>query len=262
MSLNFYSGCLFAGDYKEECLQAEKIGAVLGISWQQIGDWNCCGGTIVSQYDNRLALMLNYRNLMLSGKGDSDLVTLCPICCNRLKTTIYRRKKGDLEKENLFMPEGVANTKIYHLLEVLSQKIDLLKEKIKHPLAEIKAVPYYGCLLVRPPEVMGIEPFENPVLLDNMLSALGAEVLAWSSKTDCCGSFLNYSEELISACAVAKIIKEAVRVGASSIVTICPHCHRHLVNGQKLVNLYEDSNYNLQIVSYIELLAKALGIQA
>ncbi|MCK7507399.1 MAG: hypothetical protein MZV70_27400 [Desulfobacterales bacterium] len=66
--------------------------------------------------------------------------------------------------------------------------------KVVKPLAGLKPVSYYGCLLLRPPEVCEFENYENPFMLDKMMGAIGADVKNWSYKTDCCGGSLAISK--------------------------------------------------------------------
>ena len=61
----------------------------------------------------------------------------------------------------------------------------------------MKPVSYYGCLLLRPPEVCEFENYENPFMLDKMMGAIGADVKNWSYKTDCCGGSLAISKTAI-----------------------------------------------------------------
>ena len=65
-----------------------------------------------------------------------------------------------------------------------------LKEPVTKPLEGLKVVPYYGCYAVRPLDVVEPEDAENPMQMDRVLEAMGAEVLHWPYKTDCCGGSL------------------------------------------------------------------------
>ena len=80
----------------------------------------------------------------------------------------------------------ISGMDMFHIDELLSR----LKERIVKPLSGLKVVPYYGCLAVRPVEVVEPADPENPMQMDHILEALGAEVLSWPYKTDCCGGSL------------------------------------------------------------------------
>jgi heterodisulfide reductase subunit B len=59
------------------------------------------------------------------------------------------------------------------------EALKALKQKVVRPLKGLRVVPYYGCLAVRPVEIVEPEHSENPIQMDKILEALGAEVLSW-----------------------------------------------------------------------------------
>ena len=56
------------------------------------------------------------------------------------------------------------------LLRFLLKKLAIkkLQETFTHSLDGLKVVDYYGCLLVRPPEVTNFDDPENPTIMDNL----------------------------------------------------------------------------------------------
>ena len=78
---------------------------------------------------------------------------------------------------------------IFDLLGFLAQNqwVDKFKEKVVKPLKDLKAVCYYGCQVARPPAITGSKAPENPMEMEKIVEACGAEPLDWSHKTDCCG---------------------------------------------------------------------------
>ena len=117
-----------------------------------------------------------------------------------------------------------------HILEVLYQDvgIDAIKEKVQRPLEDLKVVTYYGCYLVRPPEVTAFDDPENPTIMDKIMEALGAEVIDWSYKVDCCGGSLSIVTPDIVEKLSGKIVYAASEAGADAIVTACGICQLNL----------------------------------
>jgi len=70
-----------------------------------------------------------------------------------------------------------------------------LAKKFTISLNGIKAVPYYGCLLIRPSEVCKFDNPENPTSLDDIIKATGAQCLPFTQKTKCCGGNLLMSKQ-------------------------------------------------------------------
>ena len=112
---------------------------------------------------------------------------------------------------------------------------------------------YYGCFLVRPPKITGIDYPENTQLMDRLLDSLGAEVLDWSGKVDCCGGSLALSKKDIVVKLVGDIIDRAQSVGTEAIVTACPLCQANLETRQS-------SKEKLPLLYFTELMGVAMGI--
>ena len=70
---------------------------------------------------------------------------------------------------------------------------------------------YYGCLLVRPPEVMKFDDPENPTSLDRLVTAMGGESLDWPGKVDCCGGGCNLTRTDV----VVKLTESIIEMAAS-----------------------------------------------
>ena len=72
----------------------------------------------------------------------------------------------------------LAGMDLFNIDEVLSK----LKQTVVKPLEGLRVVPSYGCLAVRPVDVVEPEDPENPMQMDHVLEAMGAEVLNWPYK--------------------------------------------------------------------------------
>ena len=113
---------------------------------------------------------------------------------------------------------------------------------------------YYGCCLVRPPEITQFGDPENPRLMDDLMKALGAEVLDWSYKVECCGGDLALSRADIVTKLVGDICKAATEAGAAAIVTACPLCQANL-------DVRQPGSEKVPILYFSELLGLALGAE-
>jgi heterodisulfide reductase subunit B2 len=68
----------------------------------------------------------------------------------------------------------------------------------------------------------------NPVTMDRILEAAGAEVLHFPLKTKCCGGSLTGTVPEAGLRLSYILLKEAVRRGADVIATVCPLCQFNL----------------------------------
>ena len=64
---------------------------------------------------------------------------------------------------------------------------------------------------------------ENPMQMDHILEALGAEVLSWPYKTDCCGGSLALTRTDLVLKLSRKLLDMALTVEADAMVTLVPH---------------------------------------
>jgi heterodisulfide reductase subunit B len=207
MRLSYYPGCSLHSTAKEYAESVEAICSELGIELSELSDWNCCGASAAHSIDRELSLKLCARNLEMA---EEALAVPCSAC-------YYNIKKAEEE-----LNRGV---KVMHILEVLHKELSRVREMAKRPLERIKVAPYYGCLITR---ANSFESREHPKSMDELLSAVGADVVSWSFKSDCCGASLSLSAPKVVTGLVERLINQAKRAGAECIATACPLCQVNL----------------------------------
>jgi heterodisulfide reductase subunit B len=129
-------------------------------------------------------------------------------------------------------------------------------EKVKRPLKGLRAVCYYGCLLTRPPQVTEAPHPENPTDMDELMAALGVEVLDWSYKTSCCGAAHSLTRPDIVLSLSGGLLEHAREAGADVMVVACPLCHSNLDARQFQMKLEQP----LPVLYFTQLMALALGV--
>jgi len=260
MKLAYYPGCSSEGSAIEYDLSTKKTARMLEIDLQELEDWNCCGASSAHSINQNLALTLPTRNLAIAQKFGLDVVMLCAACFNRHKMADYAlkndpEKRAMLEETVDFKYSG--DISILALLDVIANKIGLeqVKSHVKKPLTGLKAVSYYGCLLVRPPEITQFEDPDNPQIMDRILETLGAEPRTWSYSTDCCGGGLSLTKPTTAARMVSRLADRAQEAGAQAIVTSCPLCQINLEMRQS------KENTKMPIFFFTELIGLAFGLE-
>lgn len=258
MKYAYYPGCSLEATAREYDLSVRAVCSSLGVELAELPDWSCCGASSAHSTNRWLAHALAGRNLALAERAGLDIAVACPACYLRLKTTYKEMKDDPQQREELVnligMPyEARYNTR--HLLDIICNDIGLesVKERLTKPLVGLKLVSYYGCYLVRPPQVVAFDDPENPQSMDMLLDALGAEVRDWSGKVDCCGGSLSLSKREIAMQLVKEISEMAREAGAEAIVTACPLCHSNLEIRQARQN-------RLPIFYFTELMGLAFDI--
>lgn len=233
MRLSYYPGCSLAATSVEYDLSSRAVCRALDLELLELPDWNCCGATSAHSTNHLLSLALPARNLKLAQEVGLDVVVPCSACYNRLKYTDHVLRHDREEREKVEEAAGFSFTgevAVLSLLETVMTRAGLprVKAAVKKPLAGLKLVCYYGCLLVRPLEVCSFDDPENPLSLDKLMAALGADVIDWSYKTDCCGASLGLCRTGTANSLVGGILEMAAEAGAEAIVTPCTLCHSNL----------------------------------
>jgi heterodisulfide reductase subunit B len=197
------------------------------------------------------------------GQPGGKLVTLCAACYNVLKRTQdWLDTQGNetlRERVLAFVDEPYEQrVEVVHYLDVLKTDIGLeaLKAKVTKPLAGLKVASYYGCLMVRPKEVLSFDDPENPVVMDDLMAALGAEPVKFDFKAECCGGYLVVNRRDVAANASKKIVDNARAYGAEAIVTTCPLCQYNLDKPAR------EAGAGLPTFYFTQLLGLAVGLDA
>jgi heterodisulfide reductase subunit B len=256
----YYPGCSLQSMAREYDLSVRAVCSHLGIELAELPDWNCCGASSGHSTSRRLASALAGRNLALAEGMKMDIAVACPACYIRLRSAQNEMKQDKEQRDELMRLTELSYQAKYgtrHMLDIIVNSVGLenLKSKVVKPLKDLKLAAYYGCYLVRPPEIVGFDDPENPQCLDTLLEVLGAEILDWSGKVDCCGGSLSLSKRDIANQMVTELIEMARQAGAEALVTACPLCHVNLEMRQSGGN-----GHKLPVFYFTELIGLAMGL--
>ncbi|MFO8233917.1 MAG: CoB--CoM heterodisulfide reductase iron-sulfur subunit B family protein [Bacteroidales bacterium] len=236
-----YPGCSLETSSSHYMKSLERVLQILEIDYSIIQDWNCCGATSVKSVDHQLNQLLNLRNLALAEEqGIDELVVPCAACYHRLASTEYellndKKLLKRLSKESGLTYEG--KVKVRNVLDFFENIVgpDEIKAKVTHPLNNLIIACYYGCLNTRVPKPQVFDVMEYPMSMDRITKALGADVIDWSYKTECCGASLFLTMGDVSNKLVGKILKDASLRKADCITVACPMCQTNLDTQQSKV---------------------------
>jgi len=264
---SYYPGCTLktkAKVYEDTTLRTAKE---LGFEFVEVNEWQCCGALYPLNTDEFFPLLSPVRSLVQAKQESHEkLVTLCAGCYNVFKrTNKAMREDGELRRKvNGYLEEEYAGeVDVVHYLEILKKDFGFaaLAEKVKNKLEGRKIAPYYGCLLLKPRDEMDFDNVENPTIFEEFLQALGAEVVEYPYKTECCGSYLSMANEDIAGTAVGRILKSAYKNGAEAMIVACPLCKYNLEEYQKELKEVAGEAASMPVYYFTELLAEALDVR-
>lgn len=267
MSLRFsyYPGCRLSGKGAEYGASVEAVFARLGYALAELPGWSCCGEASGHAVAPRAAHALSAHNLAIAAAVGKPLVAPCAICYGNLRAAAHAAATGDSEFPDDFpaVPlEDIVGVEVLSPLQVLSapEALIRMREAADESLGGFRVACYYGCLLTRPPEYAGGEDVANPLSMERLLEALGAETVDWSYKTECCGGALGAPAERVVLELAWRIISAAEEAGANCIAVACPLCHWNLDIRQFEISKRKRRKVEMPIFYFSELIAVAFDL--
>jgi heterodisulfide reductase subunit B len=277
----FYPGCTLHSTGVEFGLSTALVCQALELEMVEIPDWNCCGASSAHSMDHTLFLALPARNLAqaqlleldhASPTSEMSLAIPCAACYSRTAAADLALRHDEAFRTRMEQTLGFtyqARIRPRNLLDILANDVprETLRARLQKPLAGLKAVAYYGCLLVRPPTYTGRwDDPEHPQTMDDLLEGLGAEPVAWSYGVDCCGGSLTLNRSDVVVHLVDKLVEAAHEAGAEALVTACPMCMANVDgrqlyrSGPPLPRPAKPDYQPLPIFYFTELMALAYGL--
>lgn len=259
MKYSYYPGCTLKNKAQDLDKYARLSAKALGFELEELEDWQCCGGVYPLGSDEIATKLSSVRALNDSKIKKQDLVTLCSGCHHVIKRVnddmkncedISTRANNYLKLEEPYRGE----TDVLHYLEVLRDRVgfDEIKKRVVKPFKGKKIGAYYGCLLLRPSQVMAFDDPENPTIIEDFIRAIGAEPVIYPYRNECCGGYISLKEKEMACSMCNNIMESAEGFGAEMLVTACPLC---------LYNLNKSSGNKIPVYYFTELLAEALGVK-
>ena len=268
-----YPGCSMESSARAYCDSLVAIKDKLEIELDEIHDWNCCGATEYLSINLIPAYSLIARNLALASQqanGTRTIVAPCSACyLNLEKADYYMAERPALgTKVNEALAAGglhyePGSLEVRHLVDIIVNDVGLEKVKanVVHPLTGLRIAPYLGCMVPRPDYAHRWSDHEHPSELDDLMKALGAEVIDFPLKTSCCGGHMTQIGPETAYELIRRLISGAEEYQADIMVTVCPMCQLNLDAYQGETNRFFGTNFHMPIVFFTQLMAVAFGIE-
>ncbi len=265
----YYPGCAAKQIQKEADWSARAIAEELGISLHDMPKATCCGAGNLQEHDPAAGLAVNARIFSQAEEMGMDIATICNTC---LQTFSYANQRFKNEPELLadinevltaagIRPyEGTIDVK--HLAWVLVDDLglDKVKQKVQNPLSGMKVAPFYGCHALRPFEVFAGRGGERPLYLDQLIQAIGGEVVDYQGKDKCCGFhvMLAGEEDFLSMSGGHAL--NAKNEGADVMVSPCTLCDMAMGAYQAKAEKKMGKKIGLPEMSISQLVGASLGL--
>lgn len=265
-AIAYYPGCSLHGTSVEYDLSTRAVAESLGLELIEPQGWVCCGTTPAHSTDHLLATVMPLRNVaLIEGSGETYVTMPCPSCFLRHRVAMRdvredRQLADQVKEQTGYLPS--CDLEVDHLLTTITERVgyERIARAVNQPLAGLRVVCYYGCVITRPPEITGVLDYEYPMSMDRLTEVLGAEPLDWSYKTECCGASLVFTQLPIALSMSRKVLQDAKAVGAQAIVVGCPLCHSNLDARQRQISEQYEDEFHIPILYFTQLMGLAFGL--
>ena len=260
MVYSYFPGCTLKTKAKDLDAYARRSAEALGVTLEELPEWQCCGAVYPIAQDEIATRLSSVRALNSAKVLGRPLLTLCSACHHVIKRVNEdMRANEDIRgKANRYLELAepyAGETRVVHYLEMLRDGVGFaeLKKKVVNPLKGRKIAAYYGCLLLRPNDVMQFDNPENPTILEDFIRAIGAEPVVSALRNECCGAYVALEDKSVPEKLAGRILDSMRDLGADSVITACPLCRYNLYTNRK--------EGHPPVYYFTELLAEALGVK-
>jgi len=240
----------------------------LGATVHELPGHTCCPeGTLVKANNQDAFYTASARNLAIVEQAGLGVVTPCNGCYSTFKESSSHLRSDWRAREvanQRLAKEGLrydGDLDIVHFAEWLADSVgaDSLSAKVVKPLWGMRVAVHYGCHLLRPqPAVRWDDPLQ-PTKVEELVAALGAEVVDYATKMQCCGGVLDRVGEREGSLAFARRkLYDLQKEEVDALVVVCPSCFQQFdLNQAALQRANEDLHVPVFYLS--ELIALAMG---
>lgn len=266
MKYAFFPGCVLEAAAKEAYVATARVARELGIELVEIPGWTCCGASHVQDVDELTATAINARNIALAEQMGLPVMTVCNTCTLMLRKSKYALDNGLKDKVNNIIGktglEYTGSSEVTHLLWAIIRDygLDNLQKKVVRPLKGLKVAGYYGCHILRPPQIMNFEDYAKPYSLEALIEALGAQPVDFDAKLKCCGFHAVFPAEDSVHKMTGESNLSAINAGADCMVTPCPLCQMQLDMYQPEGKAAVKTDKDIPVLHLSQLIGLALGL--
>ena len=269
MRVAYYKGCLASLSAKELDISTQALAPKLGFELVELESVTCCGAGDIHQAEPDYYIHLNARILAYAeAEGCDMLLTICNVCTLNLRQANFQIQNDDAIRarvnenlETVGAPPYTGDVDVQHLLWLMSSGdgYEKLKEVAHHGLKGLKIAPFYGCQILRPSKLLGVDDPDRPHTLEAVITACGGVPIDYPAKVKCCGFPIIQAREELALNELIQPIEQAMEAGADAMVTPCPLCHLSLDAWQQKLQKQTGRTFDMPILHLSQLVGVAAG---
>lgn len=271
MKYALYLGCTAPVRGMNYELAVRNTANRLGIELVDINDFGCCGFPLKSVH-RETALLLSARNLALAEEQGLDICAMCNSCTGTLSEANQILIADDEQRAsvNRKLAEATGHRydgtlRVRHYARVLYEEVglDRIQDAVTVDLSGLRLAAHYGCHYLRPASAHDcFDDPEYPHSLDRLIEVLGATSIQYEGREQCCGGGILGADEQTALALPHLKLERVTAAGADALVVICPFCDIMYELQQRRIEKVYNTQYQLPVVFYPQLLGLAMGMSA
>jgi len=269
MKYALFLGCTIPVRSQNYEISARNVAKKLDMNLVDIEEFSCCGFPVKST-SSEAAITIAARNLAIAAEKKLEICTLCNACTGvlteankHLSEDKELRDKVNKELKN-YDKEFKPGVKIRHFNRILYEDIGLekIRKNISKNLNNLRVSVHYGCHYLRPKDIYdGFDDPENPKTLDELIKAVGVNVVDYKDKLDCCGGAILAVQEKTALKMAKNKLDNVTANKVDALISQCPFCSIMYEDNRNKIETAFNVNYNgLPVLYYTQLLGLGLGL--
>ncbi|MBM3501576.1 MAG: hypothetical protein FJX74_23220 [Armatimonadetes bacterium] len=269
MALGAFWGCFIAGRFPFMEKSTRLVLERLGFDFVDLDGLTCCPEKSVVKHESELTwLVTAARNLAIAEEAGVDLFSPCNGCVGSLagaarELALHPGLREEVNERLARVGRQYrGTTRVFHLLDLLHDEIglDYLKRHVELPLAGLRVAVHAGCHQARPSADVNADDPLNPTKFDDLVEALGAESVDYSTKLMCCGGTQNTAGLVEEGARLTRDkLVELREVGVDCLCVSCPACFMQY-DIQQYGFRREGEQFDTPVAYLMELMALAMGL--
>jgi len=243
-------------------MDSRRVLRKLGIEVLDMEEFCCCGSSLVSGVRDTWINLPAY-SLAQGERLGVDIITLCGSCTNTfLRANLYlERDPSLLNTVNSRLKRlglgYTGRTKVRHIVEILVDRLDKIRECVVRPL-DFKIALSHPCQIMRPSEIIRKQNPLNFQAMQEIVLALGIEIVDYPAEKDCCGSTILLFDRAMALEVGKRKLESAIEGGAEMVCVCCGNCLLLLDRYQSQMEL-ENGGQRMPLISLPQLIGLAFG---
>ncbi|MFQ5790489.1 MAG: CoB--CoM heterodisulfide reductase iron-sulfur subunit B family protein [Acidobacteriota bacterium] len=262
----FFPGCLIPARHPAMEFAIRDTLPKLGIEIVDLEGASCCPDPIYFKSRDKLAwLSVAARNLCLAEELGLDIFTNCSGCTATLSESYHlledeTRRAEVNERLRKIGREYRGTSRVMHIVRLLRDEVgyDKIRESVVRPLEGLKLAIHYGCHLLKPSRIMQVDDPNDPVVLENLVKALGATPVRHRNWCLCCGKACQAED--VPSRMMRDLLRTVHDEEPDLLCLVCPTCFGQFDHGQAKVARQFGEDFHTPAIYYMQLLAFAQGV--